>query len=261
MKKISSEQNELVKNIIRLNKAAERKGQKLFIIEGRKEISLAVKAGFTINHLLFYPELISQNNIDEFTGNTKEIIEINKAVFSKLAYMDNRDGLIAVAEMKDKNINSLILPTNPFVLVLEAIEKPGNLGAILRTADAAKVAAVIVCDNKTDIFNPNVIRSSRGTVFTVQLAVSNSKTVYSWLKNNKIKIYSASLKADKNYYDNDFRQSSSIILGTEAEGLSEFWHKNSDVLIKIPMQGVADSLNVSVSAAIISFEAIRQRIK
>jgi TrmH family RNA methyltransferase len=143
--------------------------------------------------------------------------------------------------------------------VLETVEKPGNLGAILRTADAAKVDAVIICDNQTDIYNPNIIRSSLGSIFTNQVVCCRNDEAFEFLKNNNIRSYATSLKAGKLYYDCDYNKASALLMGSEAKGLSPFWHEKADELIKIPMDGKVDSLNVSVSTAVVVFEAFRQR--
>jgi TrmH family RNA methyltransferase len=186
-------------------------------------------------------------------------IKITKQVFDKLAYRENRDGLIALVQATYKSLADIKLSANPLIIVLESIEKPGNLGAILRTADAAYVDAVIVCDKKTDIFNPNVIRSSLGCVFTNQVVTCSADECLTWLEEKKIKSYAAALTATKFYHQADFKNASAIFMGTEADGLSDTILNNANQQIKIPMSGKIDSLNVSTSCSIIVFEAKRQR--
>lgn len=253
--KITSVQNEKIKRAVALHtKSRERKQQQRFTIEGAREISLAVVGGYELE-TLFVCENSEQKNLPE----AKQIFEISKAVFAKLALRENSDGLFAIALAKQQKLEDLILPENPFVIVLEAVEKPGNLGAILRTADAAKADAVIVCDNLCDVYNPNVIRSSIGCLFTKQVAVCTSQECFDFLKNKNIAIYAAELKASQWYHQTDMTRACAIVMGTEADGLSNFWITNADARIKIPMRGEIDSLNVSVSTAILAFEAMRQR--
>ena len=188
-----------------------------------------------------------------------KVEKVSVEVFNKMAYREESDGLIALSRPKDLSLNKVILSTNPFVILLESVEKPGNLGAILRTADAANVDAVIVCDPKTDVYNPNTIRSSIGCVFTRQVVACTSQDALKWLKQNNFCVFASEPVASESYYIADFKKPTAIVLGSEADGLSEFWISNADQRIKIPMKGYSDSLNVSVSAAILTFEAMRQR--
>lgn len=255
---IESLQNPRIKNLIKLQeKSRERKAQGLFLVEGLQENDLALKGGFEAVEF-YICDAIFQNQID--LGQTKQF-DITKAIFEKLAYRKSTGGIIGVYKTKSTQLNDLKLPKNALIVVLEAVEKPGNLGAILRTADGAKVDAVLVCDETVDFYNPNVIRSSVGTLFTNQIASGSKENVLNFLKNQNINIVSTFLREDtKNLYDTDFTQSSAIVLGTEATGLSDFWADESDVLIKIPMLGFVDSLNVSNAAAICVYEAVRQRL-
>jgi len=164
-----------------------------------------------------------------------------------------------VSVPKHFSLDTLQLPEKPFIIVLESVEKPGNLGAILRTADAAGVDAIIVCDPQTDFYNPNVIRSSIGCIFTKQVIACGSKEALQWMKQKDIRIFATDLAASEWYHETDFTQPSAIVMGTEADGLTNFWLRNADSRIKIPMRGYIDSLNVSVSTAVITFEAMRQR--
>jgi TrmH family RNA methyltransferase len=180
-------------------------------------------------------------------------------VFEKIAYREGSDGLLAVAIPKYADIKSFKPKKNPLIIVLETVEKPGNLGAIMRTADAAGVDAVIIADPRTDLYNPNAIRASIGTIFSVPLFACSSEECINWLRENDIKIYCTYLKASIDYLEADFRQGSAIVMGTEATGISDIWVDAADQNLIIPMNGIADSLNVSVTTAIVVFEAIRQR--
>lgn len=261
MERISSLQNSRIKNIVKLSKAKERKAQNLFILEGARELMLALSAGYIVDSVFICPELFEKTDyprvLDTVAGNLQ--YGVSQQVFEKIAYREGSDGLITLAKPKSHTLDDLRLNDNPFIIILEAVEKPGNLGAILRSADAAQVDAVIICDPLTDIYNPNAIRSSVGCIFTVPTAVCSSEEARMWLKKNKIKSYAAELKASNWYHEEDYTQPSAIIMGTEADGLTSFWLDNADRRIKIPMRGKIDSLNVSVSTAIITFEAMRQR--
>ena len=256
---ITSLQNQRIKNIVKLGSARERRKQNLFIIEGSRELSLAVTGGYNIRNLFVCDEFLNRKGEVLISQIDIHAEKVSVDVFNKMAYRDESDGIIAVSESKQLSINAVRFSANPFVIVLEAVEKPGNLGAILRTAEAAGVDAVIVCDPKTDIFNPNTIRSSIGSVFTQQVVACTSEEALQWLKQAGICIFAAELAALEWYHETDFTLPSAIVMGTEADGLSGFWLRNADHRIKIPMQGHVDSLNVSVSTAVITFEAMRQR--
>lgn len=258
---ITSPQNQSIKNIVKLAKSKERKEQQLFVIEGARELSLALQSNYTIESAYVCREMFEKTKYPDVLSSIedKNIFDISSEIFGKIAYRENSDGIIAVAKPKLHTLENLRLSKNPFVIILEAVEKPGNLGAILRTADAAAAAAVIVCDLQTDLYNPNVVRSSVGGIFTVQTAVCTSEEALAWLQANKIASYAAELQAAEFYQNIDFRTPSAIVMGTEAEGLTGFWLKNATKRIKIPMRGKIDSLNVSVSTAVLTFEATRQR--
>ena len=255
---ITSTQNPKIKSLLALEKPRERRKQQLFIIEGKKEIQLAINTGYRIGNIFFCPDLVAESEISPLADN-KLLIPVAKEVFDKIAVRENSGGIIAVAEMKTHRLEEIKLRKNPLVLVLESVEKPGNLGAVLRTSDAAGVDAVILCDPQTDFYNPNVVRSSLGCLFTVQVAAIPSEEAIAWLKKNKIAVYCTYLKASKPYWDVNFKIPSAVIMGTEATGLSDIWVKNSDANIIIPMQGKIDSMNVSTAAAVVVFEAVRQR--
>lgn len=256
---ITSTQNPKVKNLLALGKPGERKKQRLFVIEGKKEITMALEAGYKIGNLFFCEEMISQQELQSLGISDKLLIPVSKEVFEKIAVRENSGGVLAVAEQKTHRLEHIKLTANPLVLILESIEKPGNLGAMLRTADAAGVDAVIICDPQTDFYNPNVIRSSIGCVFTTQIVSATSADTIAWLRSNGINIYCTYLKASQPYHLIDYKKASAIVMGTEATGLSPAWVEASDTNIIIPMQGVIDSINVSTAAAVVVFEAKRQR--
>jgi len=257
---ITSTQNPKIKNILKLQqKSAERKKQNLIVIEGMREITLALKSGMQIKSIFFCAEIISEDEIIKRFHPISSIFEISLDIYKKTAYRGSTEGLIALGEPKYLTLNELTLGKNPLLIVLESVEKPGNLGAILRTADAANVDAVIISEPLTDIYNPNVIRSSIGCVFTNRVIACSSDEAISWLKENKIKTYAASLTATENYHQKNYNGPTAIVMGTEAFGLTEKWLKNTDEQIIIPMRGAIDSLNVSTSTAILVFEAMRQR--
>lgn len=261
MEKITSLQNPRIKNIVKLAKSKERKEQNLFLIEGARELSLAMTADYEINSVYVCPELFRKTDYPDVLDSIGEnkLFEVSEAVFEKIAYREGSDGLLTLARPKNHALNDLKLSENPFIIILEAVEKPGNLGAILRTADAAQADAVIICDPATDLYNPNAIRSSVGCLFTVQTAVCSSRDALDFLRHKKIKSFAAELQASQWYQDTDFSTPSAILMGTEADGLTDFWLTNADARIKIPMRGKIDSLNVSVSTAVLTFEAMRQR--
>lgn len=261
MEKITSLQNIRIKNIVKLSKAKERKAQNLFILEGARELTLALSSDYKPDSVFVCPELFAKTDYPQVLHSINEslIYEVSQQVFEKVAYREGSDGLIALIKPKQHSLDDLAIKSNPFVIILEAVEKPGNLGAILRTADAAQVDAVIVCDPQTDVYNPNAIRSSVGCMFTVPVAVCSSSEALLWLKQQGITSYAAELQASEWYQDVDYTAPSAIVMGTEADGLTDFWLDNADKRIKIPMRGKIDSLNVSVSTAVITFEAMRQR--
>ena len=259
---ITSAQNPKIKFIKRLlDKAAFRKEEGLTVVEGLRELTLAIKAGFQVDSVFHCPEVKIQSANTEIQAlklPSDRLFTITKPVFDAVAYRENSDGVIALLKTPQKTLTDIALSENPFLILIEGIEKPGNLGAILRTADAAKVDAVIVCDPRTDLYNPNVIRSSVGCLFTVQVASCTNEDAFLWLNNNNIKPYAAALTAKKLYQDINFKLPSAIVMGTEADGLTDFWLTQAEQ-IKIPMRGEIDSLNVSASAAVLAFEAMRQR--
>lgn len=261
---ISSIQNPLIKTLFQLKeKSRARRSSGQFLIEGQREISLAIKGNYELETILFYDKIISEDRLNEHINeltNQPEIISISQEVYQKLAHRETTEGLLAVAKTKSLALNDLSLNSdNPLILVAEAPEKPGNIGALLRTADAANVDAVIIANPKTDVYNPNIIRSSVGCVFTNQIATGSTEDIINFLKEHNINIYCAALQASVNYHTQDYTKPSALIVGTEATGLSTEWLEHATQNIIIPMQGEIDSMNVSVAAGILIFEAKRQR--
>lgn len=261
MERITSLQNPKIKNIVKLSKSKERREQDLFVLEGARELTLALSAGYQVESVYLCPDLYAKTEYPGVLNGLPEskLTEVSQSVFEKIAYREGSDGLLALVRPHEHSLDKLKLSDNPFIILLEAVEKPGNLGAILRTADAAQADAVIICDPATDLYNANAIRSSVGCIFTVPTAVCSSQEALSFLQGKKIAVFAAELQAAQWYQDTDFRKPSVIVMGTEADGLTEFWLKNADARIKIPMRGKIDSLNVSVSTAVLTFEAMRQR--
>ncbi|SFS49597.1 RNA methyltransferase, TrmH family [Zhouia amylolytica] len=264
LKKITSTQNSLIKEIVLLKeKSRERRKSGTFVIEGLREVQLALKGGYQLNRILFYNDICPVVKIEELVRTcnfTPDLIEISKEVYQKISYRQTTEGIIAIANTKKHSLEELSFKNNtPLILVAEAPEKPGNIGALLRTADAAAVDAVIIANPKTDLYNPNIIRSSVGCVFTNQIAAGTTQEIIKFLKDRNIQINCAALTASVNYHTIDYTNPTAIVVGTEATGLSDEWLENASRNIIIPMQGEIDSMNVSVSAAIIIFEAKRQR--
>lgn len=260
MKVISSAQNPYIKQLVQLQeKTKARRQSGTFLIEGQREIMLAKKGGFEIVTVLFVPEMLSEAETAALAGNWAEMIAINREVYQKLAYRDTTEGIIAVAKSKSLELADLQLGENPLVLVAEAPEKPGNIGALLRTADAANLDAVIIANPKSDLYNPNIVRSSVGCLFTNNIATGSTDEVIAFLKERNISIYSATLQDSTSYHTQDYTTPTALVVGTEATGLSAEWRDASTKNIIIPMHGEIDSMNVSVAAAILIFEAKRQR--
>lgn len=239
---ITSVQNARIKHVVALQqKSSLRREEGLFVVEGQREIEHCVACGY---------EVVELYKKDE---------NVSAVVYEKMAYRGSTEGMIAVVKCKEHTLKDLRLKEDPLIVVLESVEKPGNLGAVLRTAEAAGVDAVIVCDPLTDVYNPNVIRASIGGVFSVPTAVCSSEECIAFLKAHQVQILTAQLQDSYEYYDYDMRQATAIVMGTESTGLSQQWREAADAHIRIPMLGRLDSLNVSVSAAILMYEAVRQR--
>ena len=255
MKQITSSQNPFIKSLVLLQeKAKARKQSGTFLIEGIREIELAIKGNYEIETILICFEVIDKS-FNPSIFQSLNTIEISKEVYQKLAYRDTTEGIIAVAKTKSHQLLDLQLPENPLILVMESIEKPGNIGAMLRTCDAAKVDAVIIANPKTDLYNPNMVRSSVGCLFTNQIATASTEETIAFLQQNNINFYSATLQNSTSYHTQNFTKPTALVVGTEATGLTEPWREKATQNIIIPMQGEIDSMNVSVAASILLFEA------
>lgn len=261
--KITSLQNPRVKQLVRLRERRERDDAGLFLIEGYREVRRAQEKQVRLHELYFCPEWFLGENepalIEAAAAAGAQLFELSKEAFAKVSYRDRPDGLLAVAPQWRKGLGDLVLGPQPFLLVVESIEKPGNLGTILRSADAAGVEAVILCDAVTDIFNPNVVRSSTGVLFSVPVVVADSVAVHAWLVEKGIRTVATTPDTPDVYTRTDLRGPLAIVMGSEQYGLSEFWLKESNARVRIPMAGQADSLNVAMATIITLFEAVRQR--
>lgn len=260
---ISSAQNPKIKKILSLQqKSSERRKEGLFIVEGQRELQHCINAGFEIDTIFFCPSILEGYDTEGVVMSLLPEVrnfEVTVDVYNKIAYRGGTEGVVAEVKVKKPALSSLALKENPLIVVLESVEKPGNLGAILRSADAAAADAVIVCDPLTDLYNPNLIRSSIGAIFSVPCVACSSEECIDFLKSKDIRILTAQLQDSELYYDTDMKCGTAIVMGTEATGLTDAWRKAADAHIRIPMLGKLDSLNVSVSAAILLFEAVRQR--
>lgn len=293
---ITSASNSKIKKLIALQqKSSERRESGLFVVEGRRELQHCLDAGFEADTVFVCPEIASvplratgrassprtvaahglvngrgpssgwegcEAVLGEDArpgGNRIRVVEVTKEVYSKIACREGTEGVVAEVRYRKFGLSDLKLGKSPLVVVLESVEKPGNLGAVLRSADAAGVDAVLVCDPLTDLYNPNLIRASLGGIFTVPCVTCSSEEAIRFLKSKGIRILTAQLQDSEWYYDTDMRSGTAIVIGTEATGLTRQWREAADSHIKIPMLGALDSLNASVSAAILMFEAVRQR--
>jgi TrmH family RNA methyltransferase len=248
---LTSPQNSKIKDLLNLEtKSRERRARGLFVVEGRREYERARAAGWQ-TETLFVREGEAEAEAADFL--------VSERLYEKIACRGGTEGIVAVMRVRESHLADLALPASPLILVLERVEKPGNLGAVLRSADAAGVSAVLVCDPLTDLYNPNLIRASLGALFSVPTVTCRSEEAYEWLRAHGIAILTAQLQDSKPYYDTDMVRPTAIVFGAEDTGLSAFWRERAAAHIRIPMAGAMDSLNVSVSAAILTFEAVRQR--
>lgn len=252
---ITSSANPKFKRLIALlQKSSERRESALFTVEGVREISHCIEAGYKPDCIFFCPDIVSEKTLPQCRH-----FALSAGLYAKAAYREGTEGAIGVFQAIEHPLSSLHLKDNPLIAVLESVEKPGNLGAVLRTCDAAGADALIICDPRTDLYNPNLIRASIGAVFTVPTAVCTTAQAISFLKSKGIRILTAQLQDSSLYYDCPMTKGTAIVMGTEATGLSDKWRQAADAHIRIPMLGKLDSLNVSVSAAILLYEAVRQR--
>ena len=258
---ITSAQNPKVKQLLALQqKSAERRQHGLFVVEGCRELNHCLRAGYEADTLFWCPEIADRQTLQEALGHREvHTYEVSPTVYEKIAYRGSTEGIVAEIRSKELQLGDLQLPERPLIVVLERVEKPGNLGAILRSADAAKADAIIVCDPLTDLFNPNLIRSSIGAIFTVPTVACTSEECIAFLRERGIRILTAQLQDSHLYYDTDMQGPTALVMGTESTGLTQQWRRAADAHIRIPMLGQLDSLNVSVSTAILLFEAVRQR--
>lgn len=257
---ITSLQNERVKRLVTLQqKASERRKSGVFVVEGMRELTHCQAAGYEVD-TVFICDDYQPSGHSLFPVLDSQLFHVTPAVYEKIAYRGSTEGIIAQVRERKLTLDNLKLSANPLVIVLESVEKPGNIGAVLRSADAAHADAVIVCNALTDLYNPNLIRASLGALFSVPTIACGSDECISFLKQNNIQILTAQLQDSNFYYDIDMRQPTAIVMGTESTGLTDTWRQAADAHIRIPMLGAMDSLNVSVSAAILLFEAVRQRM-
>lgn len=261
IKEITSLKNPRIKNLVLLKeKSKQRREQGLFIIEGKREVFLAINSGYVIETAYFEPNLFAKQEVERLTAQHIECVQIDSKIYEKVTYRGSTEGIIAIARTKELTLKQLKLNSkNPLVLVAESPEKPGNIGALLRTADAANFDAVLVADPQTDIYNPNVIRSSVGAVFSMQIATGSTEEIITFLKEKNIAIYSAILQDSIRYTEPNYKNPTALVVGTESDGLTEQWRLAATQCIHIPMLGQVDSMNVSVAAGILIFEAKRQR--
>ena len=262
---LSSPSNPKLKYVVKLRSCSARESSGEMIVEGFRECRRALDNGYRPRAIFHCPEFYLKNEnepalVEECARLGAEIYTCSKVCFAKIAYKERPDGLLMVGPHVSRRLDSLKLPENSLVIVTEAIEKPGNLGTILRSADAAKVAAVIVCDRTTDIHNPNVVRASTGTMFSVPIVEATSEEALAWLKAHGFKILAATPHAEKLHFDVDLTGNVAIALGAEQYGLTARWMDGAELRVRIPMLGLADSLNVSAAATILVYEAMRQRL-
>jgi len=261
--RITSRQNSHVKDAVRLRSGHERRAQQRIIVDGAREITRAIESGVRPIKAFVCEELCtsaaSQTAVSMVQGTRAELLAVSPEVFEKLAFGERNDGLVLVAETPRNTPSDLKLPAQPLVAVLEGLEKPGNVGAILRSADAAGVDAVIVTDGQTDLFNPNTIRASLGTVFRKNVCEAPLTDTINWLNENGLQVVAARPDAELLYTDANLRVGAAIVLGSEATGLSSVWSDAGATAVRLPMLGIADSLNVSTTAAVLFYEALRQR--
>ncbi len=264
MEEITSAQNPKIKRAVKLSDRKERNETGLFLIEGYRELTRAVKGDVKIETLFLCRSLFLGSNeetlIIELQRQGVSIVACSEAVFRKLSYRDRPDGLVAIAHQMRHAFEDLkMTQASPFFVVAEAIEKPGNLGTILRSADAAGADGVIVCDRCTDIYNPNVVRASVGTLFTIPVIEATSDEVLRWLASHSIQIVASTPSAEKEFTQVDLTGGVAIAVGTEQLGLSSLWMESAHLRVRIPMRGVADSLNVATATTLLLYEVIRQR--
>jgi TrmH family RNA methyltransferase len=259
---ITSLTNPRVKAAVRLRDRREREATGLTIVDGAREILRALDAGVRVETAFLAPDLVRSADaiaVADRIGRRETTLEVSPDVLAKVAFGDRSDGVVAIVEVPRPALDDVPLAEDPLVVVVEGVEKPGNLGAILRSADGAGVDAIVVADPLTDAFNPNAIRASLGTIFALPVVTASSVDTLAWLGAHGIRPVATIVEASVPYTAADLRGPLAVVLGSEAEGLSEIWRSAGVTAIAIPMAGIADSLNVSVAAAVVLFEAVRQR--
>lgn len=260
---ITSLQNESVKQTLALREARGRREYGLTLIDGLREISRALDAGVLMERVYYCPFVGRHQECQELLARIRDarvkVLETTPSVFEKMAFGQRAEGLLGVCRVPERSLIDIKPKGNSLFVIAQALEKPGNIGAILRSCDAAGVDGLLLVDAKTDLYNPNVIRASTGTVFTVPVASASSQAVYDFLKRYKISSCGLFPQAKELFTQIDFTGPVAIVLGSEDQGLNEFWHEHADIKMKLPMLGIADSLNVSVCGAIVVYEALRQR--
>lgn len=262
---ITSTSNQRIKDVAKLRDRRQREKQRRFVIDGVRELARAISGGIELSEVFVCESLChtddARETLNQLVSTDVTRWDVTPQVFAKLAFGERAEGVLAIAPTPTRELAQLKLPENPLIAVLEGVEKPGNLGAVLRSADAAGVSALIVADGRTDLFNPNVIRASLGTIFTVPLAAATSEETAVWLRDRKIACYAARVDGATLYSDVAWQHPSAIILGSEAAGVSSRWQASDVLAIRLPMRGIADSLNVSAAAAVLFYEALRQRMR
>jgi len=254
---ITSLHNPRIRHLLLLQqKSQQRRSEQLFVVEGRRELDHCLAAGYELDSLFVCPELCP-SEVAPAAGAQR--FEVPRAVYERMAYRGSTEGVMAIVREHRRELDDLELSPSPLIIVLERVEKPGNLGAVLRSADAAGADAVIVCDPLTDLYNPNLIRASIGAVFTVPIVACSSQECISFLQQHGIQILTAQLQDSSLYYNIDMCKPTALVMGTESTGLTDQWREAATAHIRVPMLGRLDSLNVSVSAAILLYEAVRQR--
>jgi TrmH family RNA methyltransferase len=261
---IQSRQNDQVKNLVKLRERKHRDRQERFLVEGLRELGHALSSGYEVEVIYYCPECFPSTEHETFIDQTRrnggpQLVRMSEDAFTKAAYREGPDGIIAIAKQQSHSIHELDLPAAPLLLVLEGIEKPGNLGAILRSADGAGADAVILVDCVLDLYNPNAIRSSQGLVFALPIVCTEQARLSEWLIEHHIQSIATTPDTESLHWDVDYRRATALFLGSESDGLSEYWLTKTDARIRIPMAGQADSLNVAAAAAVCLYEAKRQR--
>jgi len=263
MQRITSLQNPHVNSAVKLRDRRHREKQGRMVIDGARELQRAVAAGVRLVEVFVCEPLCRSDEarqvLSALPATGAAVFSVSEAVFEKLAFGERAEGVLGVAAMPEATLGRLNLPANPLVAVLEGVEKPGNLGAVLRSADAAGVSALVAADARTDLYNPNAIRASLGTIFSLPVAAATTPQTLRWLRHRGLAIFAARVDGSIPYSQADFRGPAAIVLGSEAHGLSSAWSGAGVSAVRLPMRGVADSLNVSATAAVLFYEALRQR--